>query len=119
MAFLRIRLDPEPFRRKMIAAGAAGRDRIVPAIVAECDVVAEDARRDWPSLSGRSAAGITVVRTTGGGRVDNAVPYAAWVRPRGDDAETAWHRYVVVPMLAAYDRLVSSILPAIVREVLR
>ena len=119
MSFLRIDIDAEAFRRKLRAAGATGRTRIVPAIRVEVDEVTEGARRDWPTLSGRSRNSIRTMDTDGGARTTSDVPYTVWVRPRGSGTETAWEDLVVRPMGRAYDRLVRVILPAIVREVLR
>lgn len=76
---------------------------LLAKLEAEVGKVLEHARKEWPVVSGDSRDGLTMVTefSDNGVKVviENAVPYAKYVRPKKwFESETAWNRLVKKPM---------------------
>lgn len=103
-------------------------DRALPGVRAEMEANARDilatAKGEWPELTGRSRAGLQMVTEIRDDavlvKIENAVPYAVWVRPRAwFGVTTAWQRLVRQPMFIAakgIGKLVGKVVLAAMRD---
>lgn len=85
-------------------------DKVLPGVRAEMEANARDilasAKGEWPEKTGMSRGGLKMVTEIRDDavlvKIENAVPYAIWVRPKAwFGTTTAWQRLVRTPMRAA------------------
>lgn len=85
-------------------------DKALPGVRTEMEANARDilatAKGEWPVKSGQSRGGLQMITEIRDDavlvKIENAVPYAIWVRPKAwFGVTTAWQRLVRQPMFAA------------------
>lgn len=101
-------------------------DRALPgvrrAMEQNLDDIYATAKSEWPVKSGKSSGGIKKVwiidETSIAMKIENAIPYAVYVRPKAwFGTTTAWQRLIRSPMRAAAKEIAQRVGWAIIQQI--